>query len=65
MSGSKKKRDLQATQAEEDGEDTLLKIGKQLIGSQKKSKDTVLKALTVSSNFPPSLIFQIYTFFWT
>jgi hypothetical protein len=58
--GGTKKRDLQATHAEDDGEETLIKLGKQLLGLQKTSKDAVLKPLKVSSGFPPNFKFQFW-----
>ena len=51
--GGTKKRDLQATHAEDDGVETLIKLGKQLLGLQKTSKDAVLKPLKVGIGFPP------------
>jgi hypothetical protein len=56
--GGTKKRNFQATHAEDDDEETLIKLGKQLLGSQKSSKDTVLKPLKVGTGFPPSFEFQ-------
>jgi hypothetical protein len=53
-----KKRDLQATHAEDEREETLIKLGKQLLGLQKTSKDAVLKPLKVGNGFPPSFEFQ-------
>jgi hypothetical protein len=57
--GGTKKRDLQATHAEDDGEETLIKLGKQLLGLQKTSKDAALKPLKVGTGFPPSFEFSI------
>ncbi len=57
--GGTKKRDLQATHAEDDGEETLIKLGKQLLGLQKTSKDAVLKPLKVGTGFPPSFEISI------
>jgi len=56
--GGTKKNNLQATHAEDDGEETLIKLGKQLLGLQKSSKDAVLKPLKVGNGFPPSFEFQ-------
>lgn len=56
--GGTKKRDLQCTHAADDGEEALIKLGKQLLGLQKTSKDAVLKPLKVGNGFPPSFEFQ-------
>lgn len=47
--GGTKKRDLQCTHAADDGEEALIKLGKQLLGLQKTSKDAVLKPLKAAS----------------
>ena len=48
--GATKKRTLQAAQVEDDDEDILAQLGKQLLGTQKMSKDAVMKALRVGLN---------------